>query len=226
VAGSACVLDVGVLFALIVLSQSGLRGQMRKTVLLATALIAVLSTSGTAMWGVFAQKSSENEAVAASLAPPLTGWMQNFTPADPVGPAPKLEVLKKDGTVLSLDKFRGKLVLVNFWATWCAPCIREMPSLATLQKKRGGKDFTVLALSQDFREWAAVNPFLEKHKLDGLPIYVDRKSATGRKLKVIGLPTSVLLSRDGKVLGQLKGIAEWDAPEALVLIDYYKALGQ
>jgi thiol-disulfide isomerase/thioredoxin len=199
---------------------------MRKTVLLATALIAVLSTSGTAMWGVFAQKSSENEAVAASLAPPLTGWMQNFTPADPVGPASKLEVLKKDGTVLSLDKFRGKLVLVNFWATWCAPCIREMPSLATLQKKRGGEDFTVLALSQDFREWAAVNPFLEKHKLEGLPIYVDRKSVTGRKLKVVGLPTSVLLSRDGKILGQLKGIAEWDAPEALALIDYYKALGQ
>jgi len=199
---------------------------MRKTVLLATALIAILSTSGTAMWGVFAQKSSENRAMAASLAPPLTGWMQNFTPADPVGPAPKLEVLKKDGTVLSLDKFRGKLVLVNFWATWCAPCIREMPSLATLQKKRGGKDFTVLALSQDFREWAAVNPFLEKHKLEGLPIYVDRKSATGRKLKVIGLPTSVLISRDGKILGQLKGIAEWDAPEALALIDYYRQLGQ
>lgn len=195
---------------------------MRKTVLIFTALIA----ASTAMWGVFAHKSSENRAIAASLAPPLTGWMQNFTPADPVGPAPKLDVLKKDGTVLTLDKFHGKLVLVNFWATWCAPCIREMPSLATLQKKRGGKDFTVLALSQDFREWAAVNPFLEKHKLDGLPIYVDRKSATGRKLKVIGLPTSVLLSREGKVLGQLKGIAEWDAPEALALIDYYRALGK
>ncbi|NKB19401.1 MAG: redoxin family protein [Alphaproteobacteria bacterium] len=199
---------------------------MRKTVLVSIALIAVLSTMGTAMWGVFAHKSSENQAVAATVAPPLTGWMQNFTPADPVGPAPKLEVLKKDGKVLSLDKFRGKLVLVNFWATWCAPCIREMPSLATLQKKRGGKDFTVIALSQDFREWAAVDPFLEKHKLEGLPIYVDRKSVTGRKLKVIGLPTSVLLSRDGKVLGQLKGIAEWDSPEALALIDYYRNLAK
>ena len=140
-------LDVGVLLALIVLFQSGLRGKMRKTVLLATALIAVLSTSGTAMWGFFAQKSSENGDMTASLVPPLTGWMQNFTPADPVGPAPKLEVLEKDGRLLSLEKFRGKLVLVNFWATWCAPCIREMPSLATLQKKRGGKDFTILALS-------------------------------------------------------------------------------
>lgn len=194
---------------------------MRKTVLVFTALIA----AGTAMWAFFPHKSSENRAIAASLAPPLTGWMQNFTPADPIEPAQKLEVLEKDGKILSLNKFRGKLVLVNFWATWCAPCIREMPSLAKLQKMRGGKNFTVLALSQDFKEWAAVNPFLEKHKLDGLPIYVDRKSATGRKLKVIGLPTSVLLSREGKVLGQLKGIAEWDTPEALALIDYYSQLG-
>ena len=87
---------------------------MRKAVFLATALIAILGTSGTAMWGVFAQKSSENRAMAASLAPALTGWMQNFTPADPVGPAPKLEVLKKDGTVLPLDQFRGKLVSGQF----------------------------------------------------------------------------------------------------------------
>jgi len=195
---------------------------MRKTVFISTALIAV----GTAMWGFFAQKSSENQGIATTLAPPLTGGVQNFTPADPVGPALKFEVLKKDGKTLSLDKFRGKLVLVNFWATWCAPCIREMPSLVTLQKKRGGKDFTVLALSQDFNEWTAVNPFLEKHKLEGLPIYVDRKSAISLKLKVIGLPTSVLLSPDGKVLGYLKGIAEWDAPEALALIDYYRQLGR
>ncbi|MBK19414.1 MAG: thiol:disulfide interchange protein [Rhodospirillaceae bacterium] len=190
---------------------------MRKFILTSTAIIA----AGIAMWAVFAHKSSENQAIAATKSPPLTGWMENFTPAEPLGPAPELEILAKDGKAISLNEFRGKLVLVNFWATWCAPCIREMPSLAKLQKQRGGKEFTVLALSQDFKEWKAVNPFLEKHKLDGLPIYVDRKMATGRKLKVIGLPTTVLLSKKGQVLGSLKGIAEWDAPEALALIDHY-----
>ena len=194
---------------------------MRKTVFISIAFIAM----GTAMWGFFGQKSSKNQAIATTLAPPLTGGMKNFTPADPVGPALRLEVLNKNGKILSLNKFRGKLLLINFWATWCTPCILEMPSLVTLHKKRSGRDFTVLALSQDFREWKAINPFLEKYKLEGLPIYVDRKSATGLKLKVIGLPTSILLSPEGKVLGHLKGVAEWDAPEALALIDYYSRLG-
>ena len=193
---------------------------MRKTVLISIVFIAL----GTAMWGFFGQKSSKNKATTTTIAPPLIGWMKNFTPADPVGPAMKLEVLAQNGKFLSLKKFRGKLLLINFWATWCTPCILEMPSLVTLQKKRGGKDFTVLALSQDFRAWKAINPFLEKYKLDGLPIYVDRKSTTGIKLKVIGLPTSVLISPAGKVLGHLKGIAEWDSPEALALIDYYRRL--
>ena len=141
-----------------------------------------------------------------------------------MGPEINFEVLAQNGKILSRNKLKGKLLLINFWATWCAPCILEMPSLVTLQKKRGGNDFTVLALSQDFQEWKAINPFLEKYKLDGLPIYVDRKSTTGIKLKVIGLPTSVLISPAGKVLGYRKGVAEWDSPEALALIDYYRRL--
>ena len=193
---------------------------MRKTVLISIVFI----TLGTAMWGLSGQKSSENTAASNTIAPLLTGWMKNFTPADRVGPAMKLEVLDQNGKIFSLNKFRGKLLLINFWATWCTPCIQEMPSLVTLQKKRGGSDFTVLALSQDFQEWKAIKPFLEKYKLDGIPIYVDSKSAIGIKLKVIGLPTSVLLSPAGKVLGYLKGVAEWDSPEAIALIDYYRSL--
>ena len=193
---------------------------MHKTVLISIVFIAL----GTAMWGFFEQKSSKNKAITNTIAPLLTGGMKNFTPADPVGPPMKLEVLAQNGKILSLNKFRGKLLLINFWATWCTPCILEMPSLVTLQRKRGGSDFTVLAVSQDFQEWKAINPFLERYKLDGLPIYVDRKSAAGSKLKVIGLPTSVLLSPTGKVLGHLKGVAEWDSPEALALIDFYRGM--
>ena len=87
--------------------------------------------------------------------------MKNYTPVDPVGPEINFEILAQNGKILSLNKFKGKLLLINFWATWCAPCILEMPSLVTLQQKRGGNDFTVLALSQDFQEWKAINPFLE-----------------------------------------------------------------
>ena len=180
-------------------------------------LIAVLVVAaGTAIWWFFASKSSENRA-----GPPLAGWMKNFTPADAAGPAPELAVLARDGRRVALAGFRGRTVLVNFWATWCAPCLREMPSLVRLQEKRGGADFTVVALSQDLKGWPVVEPFLGQHKLTALPVYVDEKTAVSRALRVSGLPTSVLLGPDGRELGRLAGHAEWDSPEALALIDHY-----
>jgi thiol-disulfide isomerase/thioredoxin len=112
-------------------------------------------------------------------------------------------------------------VLVNFWATWCLPCIREMPSLLRLQKKRGGDDFIVLALAQDFNGWKMVAPFLQRRDLSGLPVYVDEKTAISRSVRIPGLPVTMLLDRDGKTLGHLVGIAEWDSAEAVALIDYY-----
>ncbi|MFT5438474.1 MAG: thiol-disulfide isomerase/thioredoxin [Alphaproteobacteria bacterium] len=185
---------------------------MIKKLLLPVIAIA----SGLAIWSVLAQKSSE-----IPTAPPLTGWMQNFTPTVPAGPALEGKLLAEDGKVASLSDFRGKLVLVNFWATWCLPCIREMPSLLRLQKKRGGDDFIVLALAQDFNGWKMVAPFLQRRDLSGLPVYVDEKTAISRSVRIPGLPVTMLLDRDGKILGHLVGIAEWDSAEAVALIDYY-----
>ena len=185
---------------------------MTKRVSIAALLIVV----GTAIWWFYAVKSSEKHAQ-----PSLTGWMQNFTPAEKAEPAPKLEFRAKDGKALKFSDFAGKIVLVNFWATWCGPCIREMPSLLRLQKSRGGDDFTVIALSQDLRGWPIVAPFLKKNELGDLPIYVDPKTAISRGMQIKGLPTSVLLDRQGRELGRLAGHAEWDSPEALALINHY-----
>jgi thiol-disulfide isomerase/thioredoxin len=180
--------------------------------------VVLLIVAGTAIWWFFAAKSSEKHAQ-----PALTGWMQNFTPAVESEPVPQNAFLAEDGKDLKFSDLTGKIVLVNFWATWCGPCIREMPSLQRLQKARGGDDFTVIALSQDLRGWPIVTPFLKKHDLDGLPIYVDPKTAISRGLKIKGLPTSVLLDRTGKEIGRLAGHAEWDSAEALALIDHYRA---
>ncbi len=181
------------------------------------SIAALVIVAGTAIWWFFAAKSSEKHAQ-----PSLTGWMENFTPTAQGEPVPKLAFRAKDGSDRNFSDFSGKIVLVNFWATWCGPCIREMPSLLRLQKARGGEDFTVIGLSQDLRGWPIVTPFLKKHDLADLPVYVDQKTAISRALKIPGLPTSILLDREGRELGRLAGHAEWDSSEALALIDYYR----
>lgn len=180
--------------------------------------LALLIVAGTAIWWFYAAKSSEKHGQ-----PPLAGWMEKFTPTVKGEPVPQLAFTAKDGKDLKFSDFGGKILLVNFWATWCAPCIREMPSLLRLQKARGGSDFTVIALSQDLRGWPVVTPFLEKIGLADLPVYVDKKTAISRGLLIKGLPTSILLDRQGREIGRLTGHAEWDSPEALALIDYYRA---
>jgi thiol-disulfide isomerase/thioredoxin len=179
-------------------------------------LAALLAVAGTVLWWFFTPESRENR-----VGPPVAGSIRHFNPTGDAGPAPRSVLLGAGEKRARIADFRGKVVLVNFWATWCAPCIREMPSLVRLQQARGGTGFTVIALSQDFNGWKVVEPFLKRHDLSALPVYVDEKTAIARALGVQGLPTSILLDREGRELGRLTGDAEWDTAEALALVDYY-----
>ena len=134
-------------------------------------------------------------------------------------PAPDTVFLHADGSELRLSDYRGKVVVLNFWATWCAPCRREMPDLDSLQKKYGSKDFLVLALSQDRKGLDAVKEFYAEIGVSNLALYIDQKARTGRKLRVPGLPTTILLSRTGQEIGRLVGPAEWFSPEAQKIIE-------
>ncbi len=193
---------------------------MRNFILVSIAFLAI----AIAIWAFFFDKSSQNSIDTKTIVPLLAGSMKNFIPTSSVGPTLKLKVLDKRGEWVSLEKYHGKLLLVNFWATWCAPCIREMASLDKLQAKRGGSDFTVIAISQDLMEWRAVLPFLKKSQLRNIHTFVDRKIQLARYLKVTGLPTTILFSKKGKELGRLKGAVEWDSPQAIKLIDYYRKI--
>jgi thiol-disulfide isomerase/thioredoxin len=124
------------------------------------------------------------------------------------------------GTELSLADFRGKVTLVNLWATWCAPCIEEMPTLAALQESYSKDRFTVVAISVDRKDMAdRAQKDLKKLAGDTLAFYNDPSSAIAYEMKARGMPTTVLYARDGREIARYAGAANWSSPEARALID-------
>src|SRR6185437_14407453 len=143
-----------------------------------------------------------------------------LTPVDPPRPAPELSFAARNGSPAQLADFHGHWLLVNLWATWCAPCVREMPSLDRLQAKLGDR-LTVLAVSQDRGGAQVVDPFLAKLSLASLHIYLDPKAVLGKGLGARGLPTTFLVDGEGRVRAQLEGAAEWDSPDMLTALERY-----
>ena len=165
--------------------------------------------------------------VVGSLAdqPPLEGWMAQFTLNEPPLPAPATEFQTVTGNAVNLAAYKDKVVLVNFWATWCVPCVREMPSLDRLQASFDKGKFLVLAVSVDRGGSTKVVPFLKKHEIEKLTTVLDQRMRLASALRVPGMPTSFLLDRAGRVVGSLAGIAEWDSDEAKALVRYYLEKG-
>ncbi len=163
--------------------------------------------------------------VAAGGPPTVSGWMEQFSFINPPRPAPLTPFLVGDGREVTLADFRGSVMLVNFWATWCSPCVRELPSLDRLQARLGGEGLLVLAINQDRRGAAVAGPFLEKLGTSQLVVFLDQRLRLGRAFGVYGLPWSFLIDRDGAVVGELAGYAEWDTPEGLALIRHYLKQG-
>ena len=131
-----------------------------------------------------------------------------FIPAASPQPAPEISFTDMAGKPVSLADFKGKFVLVNLWATWCQPCLKEMPSLIALQT-RLEPALTVLAISEDRAGTRIVQDFVTAHQLDKLAVYLDPNSTVGHAFGARGLPTSILIGADGKVLGQVEGGADW-----------------
>lgn len=118
---------------------------------------------------------------------------------------------------MQLANLRGKVVLLNIWATWCPPCKQEMPSLDRLQAKLGGPGFEVVALSidKDSKGLAEVKSFYSQVGIRNLRIFQDPTGTAGFTLGTVGVPTTLLIDRQGRELGRLTGTAEWDSQEAL-----------
>ena len=131
---------------------------------------------------------------------------------------PPLRFADGTGAATSLSDFHGRVVLLNVWATWCAPCVKEMPTLDRLQAALGGPDFEVVALSIDQAGAAAVQPFFIRLGIANLRVYVDTFGDASSRLVAAGIPLTLLIDRNGREIARKLGPAEWDRPEIAQLI--------
>jgi thiol-disulfide isomerase/thioredoxin len=140
---------------------------------------------------------------------------KNFIMDDASRPVAALRFDDGRGQERSLSDFRGKVVLLNIWATWCVPCRKEMPELDHLEALLGGLKFAVVTVSVDRLGIEAVGKFFEEAGVQRLPAYIDNSGNALRTLRAFGLPTSVVIDPDGRELGRITGPAEWDSPETI-----------
>jgi len=171
-------------------------------------------------------------AAAKNNPPPLDGHSGQFTiiePAEIPAPVPFEDGMGKEVT---LGDFRGKVVLLNFWATWCAPCVVEMPWLDQLAREMSDQPFEVVAISLDQAGRKKVIPFFQRHGLETLEIYTDpgqRVGAinppenSGAPFALFGMPTTYVIGKSGAVMGYIQGAVDWRSEEARALLDYYLA---
>ncbi|WP_417519190.1 TlpA family protein disulfide reductase [Minwuia sp.] len=166
----------------------------------------------------------------ASAEPPLSqfavGHVQNFTAHETPKEIGEATFQNADGDKLGFEAFRGKVVLVNLWATWCAPCRREMPSIDRLAKQLNGDDFEVVAISVDRGGADKAKAFFREIEVESMDFYIDPTSRLGSAFQAFGLPLTVILNAEGKELGRLVGPAEWDTDEAVALVSAAIAQGK
>jgi thiol-disulfide isomerase/thioredoxin len=169
-----------------------------------------------------AQACAVSPAVQAGVAKAAIGELAAFQPAATPRPMADLAFLDAAGAGTSLAQMRGRMVLLNLWATWCAPCRKEMPALDALQGEFGGPDFEVVAINIDTRNLERPRTWLTENGITRLAYYADPQAKVFQELKragqAIGMPTTLLIDAGGCQLGVLHGPAEWHSEDARRLV--------
>lgn len=199
----------------------------RRTIVLVALLGAVVGIGAVYLQSLSGRNESAatcagNPAVLAAMKPLARGEVAGVLVADAPRAVPELAFTDAGGQRKTLKDFAGKTVLLNIWATWCAPCRHEMPALDRLQGALGGEKFEVVAVSIDTQDPQKARDFLAELKVQHLGFYADPKADVFQKLKMagraVGLPTSMLIDGSGCEIGYLPGPAEWDHADGQALI--------
>ena len=163
-----------------------------------------------------------SKALAAKLAPLAKGGVAALAVASEPRQAIPLVFEREDGSKATVADFRGRAVLLNLWATWCAPCRAEMPALDKLQAEKGGKDFEVVAVNVDTARLERRGAFLDGIGVKALERYADPSGDAFETLrrdgKALGLPVSLLIDRNGCEVAAVAGALKWDSADAQALI--------
>ena len=173
------------------------------------------------LFAVVAMRLQSPLETGVTAPPGFGGDFEQFTAIKPRPPAPRQTMVDGNGTAVSLSRFRGRVLLLNFWATWCGPCKREMPALDRLQAALGGPAFAVITISIDRKGKAVVAPWLRENGLANLPLYLDPGRRLFRAFGGTGLPTSYVIDHRGRVAGVIIGPAEWDSAAAKAFLGYF-----
>jgi thiol-disulfide isomerase/thioredoxin len=146
------------------------------------------------------------------------GTLRKLTFVDPE-PVPDTVFTDAEGAEHTLADWRGKWVVLNFWATWCVPCRAEMPSLDTLSREMGGARLAVVPVATGRNDLQAIRRFFEETGVTALPVLLDPRQQLAREMGVLGLPVTVLIDPDGNVVARLIGDAEWSGDSARAILE-------
>ena len=133
--------------------------------------------------------------------------------------APALSLPTQSGETFAASNLQGQLILVNFWATWCSPCLTEMPALNRLYTKYKDQGFTLLAVNTDSHQTKRINTIVRKLKLE-FPILLDNNGELSKQLSVSGMPASFLIDRDNQLIAYIEGARDWDGKVAHQLVEH------
>ncbi len=188
----------------------------------AIALAAVLYGKKDDSGKEVAGECAASTASLSRIAPLERGEVAAALSSKRAEPMPALDFQGRDGAPTSLAAFRGRVVLLNLWATWCVPCREEMPTLDKLQETLGGPDFEVVAINIDTKRLERVPDFLREANISKLAFYSDPTADAFLRLKtsgkVLGLPTTYLIGRDGCAIATMAGPANWASTDAQALV--------
>lgn len=211
--------DFGVFF--IQLSQQGARAARTVGGAKAAAWMAILALA-VGFGGVVAAPAAQAGDPPAGAPPAFLGAANQFTLISPPKKAPLGAVDDAEGKPVDLAaRLKGKVVVLNFWATWCVPCVIELPTLDKLQAELGSDRFEVVAVSVDLRGIDKVGPFWREKGYKNLAIRLDQRGSMMREFAARGLPTTYLIDHTGTIVGYLEGHADWASAEAKALVRFY-----